>query len=209
MGTPSSISSFSRTGTPHSRRLLRLANAPPHALLWAGTNPIGFRTSYDVSFVEIYRADGLHPQYIEGDGAKQLTCLRSYADRLNAIGEIGLDYREGMPSREIQLDCFKAQIELALELDRPVCLHVVKAHHDALKVFASTGIPRGFVHGFRKGQDLADEYLKRGLSLSFGAPLMQSEALQTIAKTMPLHRLLLESDTPPPAAHDAGTGRHH
>ena len=125
------------------------------------------------------------------------------------IGETGLDYYENQTSKEQQIAVLQRHLDLALELDMPVQLHVRNAHGDMLDILHArkrqNRLPRGLVHCFTRSWALAQEYLRLGFYLSIGGPVTYHNAnklLDTVRK-MPLDRLLIETDAPwvPPEPH--------
>jgi TatD DNase family protein len=149
----------------------------------------------------VWRAVGLHPQ-----GAADLEdCLPLVEERaalpgVIAIGEIGLDRREGMPVLALQRRALEAQLELARGLGLPVVLHEVRAHAALLEVLDRCGplAAGGYLHGYTGPAELVDEWLAHGLSLSFGGMVTNPRArrCRAAAAAVPLDRLLVESDTP-------------
>ena len=78
----------------------------------------------------LYAAVGWHPEEAEDWTEQSLSEIRALAadERVVAIGEIGLDYYWDKTYKEKQKMMFRAQIELALELDLPVIVHDREAH---------------------------------------------------------------------------------
>ena len=95
-----------------------------------------------------------------------------------AIGEIGLDGREGFPPLELQQRLFEAQLEVARSYDLPVILHCVQATGLVLALLARCGLPAagGMVHGFTGSLESAEEFLRLGLHISFGGMVPRSGA---------------------------------
>lgn len=162
-------------------------------------------------------AYGVHPQILptlsETQLQQQLTALRSAAlgtlilngkllSKPHAIGELGLDAYtpETRAALPIQSRAFRDQLALARELDLPVVLHILRAHPDAVRILKSDGLPQagGVVHSFSGSAELAKEYLRLGLHLSFGGAITSPHAprLWAAAKLVPSERLLVETDAP-------------
>lgn len=118
------------------------------------------------------------------------------------IGEIGLDHYQNESSPEQQQSVFQRQLDIALEYDLPVQLHIRNAHNEALDILRQrkkTGaLPRGFVHCFTRSPELADAYLRLGYSISIAGPVTFSNAnrLRKTVRMIPADRLLIETDSP-------------
>lgn len=156
---------------------------------------------------------GLHPYWVadhpysECDDAMDV--LAMMLPEAYALGELGLDLRPHImkDSYERQTDFFVQQLELAEVAAKPIVLHLVRAFDDAMKIFAMWGVPQsgGMVHSFNGSVKEAESYLKLGLHLSVGGPLVRpdNQKLQQAVKEIPLEKLLIESDSPdqPPPSH--------
>ena len=91
------------------------------------------------------------------------------------------------------------QIDLALQLDKPVIFHIRDAHGDMLDAFRRRKkLPAGIIHCFSGSAEVAKEYVKMGFYISFAGPLTFKKAphLWEAAQTVPLDRLLIETDSP-------------
>lgn len=112
------------------------------------------------------------------------------------IGETGLDYACEV-DKAIQERLFRAHLEAAEQLGKPVVLHVVRAFEPTIKILAEYNIVGVVFHGFTGSEQQAKEAIKRGYYLSFGArSLRSSKTRQAIAST-PLERLFCETDDDP------------
>lgn len=117
-----------------------------------------------------------------------------------AVGEIGLDAHYTLSPMTIQMDCFDAFLQKAVELRKPVVVHVRETHrkvHQMLSKYKSAGIT-GVIHCFTGTLEEAREFLDLGFFLSFSGivTFKNSEALREVAKKVPLERLLIETDSP-------------
>ena len=84
----------------------------------------------------MYAAVGLHPDEVGDLDEETMAKIREYLtdEKTVAVGEIGLDYYWNKESRDLQIACFKKQIALALEYDKPVVIHSREAAADTLEV---------------------------------------------------------------------------
>lgn len=149
----------------------------------------------------VYAAAGIHPEDCAGAGEAELAAIRELCaqSKVVAVGEIGLDYHwEDNPLREEQQRIFRAQLELALELDLPVIVHDRDAHGDCLAIVSDYPGLRGVFHCFSGSPELAAGLLKRGWYLGFDGPITYKNAKKalTVLELTPLDRILLETDSP-------------
>jgi len=140
---------------------------------------------------------GIHPWQLKEDFSLQLNQLTKLASSKNiiAIGECGLDRIKG-PAIEIQLDAFRAQINIANLVKKPMILHLVKSYSDILAISNSMKTP-WIVHGFKGNGLEAKDLLKKGAKLSFGPRLLIDETMQALFTSIPLDCIYLETDTKP------------
>jgi len=117
-----------------------------------------------------------------------------------AVGEIGLDFRyDKAPPRERQTVQLIWQLELAVDLNLPVCLHVRGAFDEMLGVLARFRPRlRGVVHAFSRAPALAERFVALGMHIAFGGTITQesAHAAHKAAQVVPLDRLLVETDAP-------------
>ena len=196
--------------------LQRMAEAGVQGALLMGTNIETSRRALSLAgrFPALWAAVGVHPgwcaEWTDAAGA-QLAALLA-RPRAVAVGEIGLDARPGQPPMADQLRVCEAQLRLAAEAGKPVCLHVVHAHPQMLRLLKTwaPALPGGVCHGFTGSFDLAREYLRLGLYISLGSVLTDPRARRAAdcARRIPLGRLLLETDSPfrPPAGRPGSRG---
>ena len=147
----------------------------------------------------VYAAVGVHPEELAGfDGSLDEIRVLAGHPRCVAIGEIGLDYYWDDSRREEQKTLFRRQLELALELDKPVIVHDREAHGDCLAIVRDYPGLRGVFHCYSGSAELAGELLDLGWYLGFDGPVTYKnarKALEVLA-ICPPERLLLETDSP-------------
>ncbi len=169
---------------------------------------------------------GLHPWWVsqnadEGTLQSAFNDLKIRLPHAAALGELGLDYTSRFSDSERlrQRKFFEAQLGLALHAQKPLVLHVVRAHLQALEsiaqIYGNARSP-GIVHGFSGSWQEAKGYLARGLSISLGGAVTWKTSrpkvhrkLSEVAHQLPLEHLLIESDTPDQAPEGALEGQEH
>ena len=117
-----------------------------------------------------------------------------------AIGEIGLDYHYDFAPKDVQRDVFAAQVQLAVELARPVVIHTREASDDTMALLreAGGGRVRGVMHCFTGTRDEARQALDLGFFVSLSGILTfpKAQELREVARFVPAERLLVETDAP-------------
>ena len=144
---------------------------------------------------------GVHPHSADEFTPDTLDHIRDALkrERMVAIGEIGLDYHYDFSPRDVQRDCFDAQLALAAELHRPVIIHDREAHGDTMDLLRHyRGNLSGVMHCFSASYEIAKECIDLGLFIAFGGALTFKNAVHQweIAAKLPLDRLLIETDCP-------------
>lgn len=145
---------------------------------------------------------GVHPWYADEWSSLSAERLKRRArlSRVVAIGEIGLDFGARGVNRDRQMICFKEQVMIARDAEKPVVLHVHKAWSAMRELLKNTGLPNagGVWHGFISGPELAKEALDMGLYVSFGGGVTdeRNRRCRYAASFVPEDRLLVESDGP-------------
>jgi TatD DNase family protein len=146
----------------------------------------------------VFAALGIHPHQAGGDEASALETLRELLadERAVAVGETGLDFYRDWAPHDRQRRLFRAQLELASEVEKPVVVHVRAADDE---IAAELGGFRGTVilHCF-SSPPLLDVALERGYYVSFAGNVTypKAAALREAAARVPADRLLLETDSP-------------
>jgi TatD DNase family protein len=148
----------------------------------------------------VYAAIGRHPNDATGYDDAVTNELRELAahPRCRAIGETGLDdYRDYAP-RADQERAFRAQIELAHELGKPLVIHTRAAEDDTIGTLAAHAHGLDVVLHCFSMPDRLDECLAHGWWISFAGNVTypKSEELAGAAERVPLDRLLVETDAP-------------
>lgn len=159
---------------------------------------------------ERYLALGVHPQYLPDLSDEALragldaleSAARAHRGAVVSIGECGLDGTVDLARAPFtrQRAALAAQIEVAVALDLPLVVHVLKAHGEALEALRAQRLPRrpGVIHSFSGSAELAREYLSLGFHLSYGGSITRPNARRPLLamRATPRARLLFETDAP-------------
>ena len=144
---------------------------------------------------------GMHPMADETDdfSVEYLTELAS-DKKVVAIGETGLDYYYHKGDPQWQQQRFRAHIQVANQLDKPVIVHTRDAGDDTLDILRQENAGRcgGVIHCFTETQAFADQAIEMGLMISISGivTFRNAEALRDIARSIPDDHLLIETDSP-------------
>jgi TatD DNase family protein len=151
-------------------------------------------------------AVGVHPhqaQAFADNPARAAEVVREQIARTSsarAVGEIGLDYHYDLSPQNVQREVFQAQVRLARELERPVVVHTREADADTIDILRDVGggHVRGVLHCFAGNAALARAGLELGFYISLAGIITFPKAseLRDTARTVPLDRLLAETDSP-------------
>jgi TatD DNase family protein len=168
----------------HVRRLadsLKIAETYPNVFSSVGTHPHYAHTELDIPVDEIVRLSAHH--------------------KIVAIGEAGLDYYYDNSPREAQAQGLRNHIAAAQATGLPLVIHARDADDDMAAILEEGMAKRPFpavLHCFTGGAELARRALDLGLYISFSGILTfkKSDALRAIAASVPLDRLLVETDAP-------------
>jgi TatD DNase family protein len=151
-------------------------------------------------------AIGVHPHAagkfsVDPAGAVTTTDAAIVARPLTrAVGEIGLDYHYEFSPRDVQQEVFRGQIRLARRAQLPIVIHTREAEDDTFRLLEeeSAGDVGGVFHCFTGSPQMARRALDAGFHISLAGIVTFPRALELhdVARTVPLDRLLVETDSP-------------
>lgn len=149
----------------------------------------------------VHVAAGLHPNSSSQFSDRMLSDIAEQLKRSEvvAIGETGIDLYWDDAPLELQQRSFRAQIELALELDVPFIVHQRDAEREALAILKEFGAPlKGVMHCFTGDWQYAQEVMDLGVHIGLGGAITFKSRtdLHDAAARIPLERIVLETDAP-------------
>ena len=180
-----------------------------------GANLASSKTTLELAhkYDFIYAAVGVHPSdsaELSDDNFDRIRQM-SADEKCVAIGEIGLDYYwEDNPERDIQKKWFRAQLDLAKELNLPVVIHSRDAAEDTLNILTEYFPGRrsgeedakemcpGVMHCYSYSLETAEQLMKTGLYFGIGGVVTYKNAKKLVraVEAIPIERIVLETDCP-------------
>jgi TatD DNase family protein len=153
---------------------------------------------------EVYATVGWHPHQdrIPSDEELEAMLALSRAERVCAIGEIGLDYfwRPGYHevAVDVQQESFRRMLSVARQAGLPAVVHNRDAHADTLEILRDYADVPVVMHAFSGDVAFAAECMKRDVTVSVAGPVTypSAGALRQALVSVPLDRLVLETDAP-------------
>jgi len=169
----------------------------PGCSLQSSRNAVALAEKYDY----VYAAVGSHPDAadeVNDEVIEEYRKLCKQNPKVKAIGEIGLDYHYEDIPREIQLRAFRAQMELARELNLPAIVHEREAHEDGMSVVREFPEVTGVFHCYSGSAEMARQLVDKGWYIGFTGVLTFKNARKAIevASSIPLERIVIETDCP-------------
>ncbi|MEP1446489.1 MAG: TatD family hydrolase [Paraglaciecola sp.] len=151
----------------------------------------------------LFTTIGVHPHDASQFTQQTVNDLRALAksSQVVAMGECGLDFNRNFSTPEQQLFAFEEQLKLACELGLPVFLHERDAFESQIDLltYYRAQLKGGVVHCFTGNSEQMHRYLDLDLFIGITGwvcDLKRGQDLREALKTLPLDRILLETDAP-------------
>ena len=153
----------------------------------------------------MFAAAGIHPEdcLTLPDIDAEIDALTSLlenkdANKVVAVGEIGLDYYWDKDHKELQTEYLDRQLGLAERFKLPAVIHDREAHGDCFETILRHKNAFGVLHSFSGSPELALEYVKRGWYISFSGVVSFKNArkVREVAEAVPEDMILIETDCP-------------
>jgi TatD DNase family protein len=142
---------------------------------------------------------GLYPANLNQNHAEEIAAwIRENRSRLQAIGEVGLDFwiAKTPHDRELQADIFSMFVDLSIELDLPLNVHSRSAGRHVIDILLSRGAKRVQLHAFDGKFGTALSAVEAGFLFSIPPSVVRSRQKQKLVRNLPLSCLMVESDSP-------------
>jgi len=150
----------------------------------------------------IYGTYGIHPHETTANQVDKQTIIRSVNEneKIIGIGETGLDFFYNHSARDKQISSFKAHIEASIELDKPIIIHSRDAEKETFEILNSYKNKnlKILMHCFTGSLEFSKKLLTLNAIFSASGIITfkNSTELQNTFKTIPLEKLLIETDSP-------------
>ncbi|MGV6800512.1 MAG: TatD family hydrolase [bacterium] len=151
----------------------------------------------------IWHSVGVHPHH--ADDYKNLESFQliefSRHPRAIGIGECGMDFHYEYSDRLVQERVFRAHIDASRETELPLIIHTRNADEVTLKLLTREYAKGAFpilLHCYTSGQALCDAALEMGAYVAFAGIITfkKADEVRQVARSVPLDRLLIETDCP-------------
>lgn len=152
-------------------------------------------------FDNFFASVGVHPDYenIEEPTVDGLVDLANHP-KVVAIGETGLDYFRLKGDLAWQRERFRTHIRAAIMANKPLIIHTRSAAEDTLRIMREerADLVGGVMHCFTESLEVAEQAIALGFYISFSGivTFKNAVALKEVAKSIPLNRMLVETDSP-------------
>jgi len=151
----------------------------------------------------VFCAAGIHPNDVDDVDEEEWDRVQNLigSGKVVAVGETGLDWFRAVASRESQTLFFERHVAISQSLGLPLIIHTRDSIRDVLDILAKAvkKCPTtGVLHAFSGTADEAAEAIELGFYIGFAGMVTfrSAELLRQVAKTVPLDRLLIETDSP-------------
>ena len=150
----------------------------------------------------IYAVVGVHPHEAKTLSPRVMKELESLAkeEKVVACGEIGLDFYRNLSPKDVQIQAFRQQIQLAKRLGLPIVIHDREAHEETLRVLKEEKAEDvgGILHCFSGDVRMAWDCIAMGFLISIPGTVTFKNAkkIQKVAREVPLDYLIVETDCP-------------
>ncbi|MCS3532761.1 TatD family hydrolase [Chryseobacterium sp. JUb7] len=190
----------------HEEIINRALDNGVEQMILTGTSVRGSKESAEIAadYPEIlFSTAGIHPHDAKSFNNESIYELRQLLkqDHVISVGECGLDLDRDFSPRPIQEKCYRAQLELAVEINKPLFLHERSAFRRFNEITDEylSKLPKAVVHCFTGTLNEAKTYLDKGFYLGFTGAISDQNRfrhLEEVIRYVPLDRMMIETDAP-------------
>ena len=185
--------------------LERAFEAGVTTIIITGTNARDSQQAYKLAltYKQCYATAGCHPHDAETMTEADFDIIKALHqhEKIVAVGECGLDFNRNFSSADSQIRVFRQQLKLACELKKPLFLHERDASDTMLEMLweYQSELPPAVIHCFTGSQQALEQYLELGLYIGITGWICDERRggdLQHAIKSIPVDRIMLETDAP-------------
>ena len=155
-------------------------------------------------FTNVYGTYGIHPHEAKNHNkiTKDIILKKiNMSDKIIGIGETGLDFYYNHSDKNVQIKLFEEHIKASIESDKPIVVHSRNAEdltYEILSKYSKSNNLKILMHCFTGSDKFAKKLLELNsyFSASGIITFKKTEALNQTFKSIPLNRLLIETDAP-------------
>jgi TatD DNase family protein len=150
----------------------------------------------------IFGTYGIHPHETENDPINKSTIIKSVInnDKIIGVGETGLDFYYNHSNKDRQIKSFKEHIEASIELNIPLIIHSRNAEKETMDILSDykSNKIKILMHCYTGSFEFSKQLLSLGAFFSASGIITfkNSIELQNTFKSIPLEKLLIETDSP-------------
>lgn len=166
-----------------------------------GTNKKSNRKSLELAekYKEVKVALGLYPiealQLSEKEINDELKFIENNKNKIAAIGEVGLDFKETEEKLK-QTQVFIKIIQLAQKINKPLIIHSRKAEKEVIEILEKAKAEKVVMHCFSGKKSLIEKIKQNSWFMSIPSNVTFSEHFQMAIKILPIENILCETDSP-------------
>lgn len=158
--------------------------------------------AYVLNRTGIWSTAGVHPHDAKSCDDNTISILEHLITNnpnIVAVGECGLDYDRMYSPKEVQLQRFQEQVELAHKLNKPLFLHEREAFEDMADILSKQNDLHAVVHCFTGSREQAKKYLALGCYIGVTGWICDDRRNQDVLDALeiiPIEKLMVETDAP-------------
>lgn len=181
-----------------NERMFELSRALPNAYPFIGLHPTSVNDNPRWR-EELEEVERLLKACNGGGSTAPIGSLERPVERFYGVGEVGLDFYWSSDFVAEQTECFRRQVELAIEYDLPLIVHTRSAWDEMLTLLEDyKGRARGVLHAFGEGVPTYERIKALG-GFAVGIGGVSTYKKSPLAESIPhidLEDILLETDSP-------------
>lgn len=171
-------------------------------ILTQGTDVKTNRKTLELSeeYEEVKACLGIYPidalKMSDEEVKKEINFILKNKNKIVAIGEVGIDFKEDAVNHERQKKIFSDFVKLSMEIDKPVIVHSRKAEEECIEILEKMKAKKVIMHCFCGKRKLVERIVGNNWYLTIPTSVKNGQQFQDNAKIVPIHQLFCETDSP-------------